>query len=75
VDESSLRFVSERQSVPVLLDAVGPEPITGTVTQIVPAADPVSRTFVVKIDLPTASVIRSGLFGRARFSRATEKRW
>lgn len=73
VDESSLRYVSERQRVPVLLDAVGPEPVTGTVTQIVPAADPVSRTFVVKIDLPTASVIRSGLFGRARFSRGNRE--
>ena len=37
--------------------------------QIVPAADPASRTFTVKIELPADPQIRSGLFGRARFPR------
>ena len=45
------------------------QPITGKVTQIVPAADPGSRTFTVKIDLPTNPQLRSGLFGRASFPR------
>ncbi|MFZ0795731.1 MAG: hypothetical protein WAM65_18340, partial [Candidatus Korobacteraceae bacterium] len=31
------------------------------------AADPASRTFTVKLDLPPNPQIRSGLFGRARF--------
>ena len=43
--------------------------LTGKVVQIVPAADPASRTFTVKIDLPADPQIRSGLFGRARFPR------
>lgn len=37
--------------------------------QIVPTADPASRTFTVKIDLPGNPQIRSGLFGRALFPR------
>ena len=37
--------------------------------QIVPAADAASRTFLVKIDLTTDTHLRSGLFGRAQFSR------
>src|SRR5260370_36221190 len=37
--------------------------------QIVPAADPASRTFLIKIELPTDARLRSGLFGRAQFSR------
>ena len=37
--------------------------------EIVPAADPASRTFTVKIDLPAGAQIRTGLFGRARFPR------
>jgi multidrug efflux pump subunit AcrA (membrane-fusion protein) len=37
------------------------------VEQIVPAADPASRGFLVKIGLPPDAHLRSGLFGRARF--------
>ena len=37
--------------------------------QIVPAADPASRSFLVKIELPADARLRSGLFGRARFPR------
>ena len=44
-------------------------PIEGKVTQIVPTADPGSRTFTVKIDLPANPQMRTGLFGRARFPR------
>jgi RND family efflux transporter MFP subunit len=38
--------------------------ITGTVAEISPAADPNSRTFLVKLDLPATSGLRSGQFGR-----------
>jgi len=37
--------------------------------QIVPAADAASRSFLVKIELPADPRLRSGLFGRAQFSR------
>jgi RND family efflux transporter MFP subunit len=73
VDESSLRYVHERESVPVVLDALGSQPVIGAVAQIVPAADPASRTFTVKIDLPANASVRSGLFGRARFSRGSKE--
>jgi multidrug efflux pump subunit AcrA (membrane-fusion protein) len=52
-----------------VIDALGEQTIAGKVVQIVPAADPASRTFTVKIDLATNPQIRSGLFGRARFPR------
>ncbi len=67
VDESSLRAVRLGQGVPVAIDALGGSTIDGKVAQIVPAADPASRSFVVKIDLPQNASLRSGLFGRARF--------
>jgi membrane fusion protein (multidrug efflux system) len=38
--------------------------ITGTVAEMSPAADPNSRTFLVKLDLPAAPGLRSGQFGR-----------
>ncbi len=68
VDESDLRFVKQGASAPVVIDAVGGE-VAGKVIQIVPAADPASRTFVVKIELPANAQMRSGLFGRAHFTR------
>lgn len=39
--------------------------LEGAVSEIAPAADPNSRTFLVKLDLPTASGLRAGQFGRA----------
>lgn len=69
VDESQIGAVRLGASIPIMLDSLGSQPITGKVVQIVPAADPASRTFTVKIDLPSSPQIRSGLFGRARFSR------
>lgn len=38
--------------------------LSATVAEIAPAADPASRTFLVKLDLPQAPGLRSGQFGR-----------
>jgi RND family efflux transporter MFP subunit len=38
--------------------------LTGTVAEVSPAADPNSRTFLVKLDLPATPGLRSGQFGR-----------
>lgn len=69
VDESDIRLVRVGQIVPVRLDALGNTELSGKVVQIVPAADPASRSFLVKVGLPSDAQLRSGLFGRARFSR------
>jgi len=69
VDESEIGVVRLGARVPVVTDSLGSQAINGKVVQIVPAADPASRTFTVKIDLPPGPYIRSGLFGRARFAR------
>ncbi len=69
VDEANLRFIHIGETVPVSLDAYPGESLVGKVTQIVPAADPSSRTFLVKLELPVSKLIRSGLFGRAQFPR------
>lgn len=42
----------------------GTSGFTGTVTEISPVADPVSRTFRVKLDLATSPGLMSGQFGR-----------
>jgi RND family efflux transporter MFP subunit len=67
VDESSIRLVHLGEAVPVFLDALGSAELRGKVAQIVPAADPASRGFLVKIQLPADTRLRSGLFGKAHF--------
>ncbi len=69
VNENDLRYVRTGQQVSVAIDALGDAGLNGKVVQIVPAADPASRTFLVKIDLPTDTRLRSGLFGRAQLIR------
>jgi RND family efflux transporter MFP subunit len=69
VDESDLHLIHIGQSSAVNIDALRSTEITGKVVQIVPAADPGSRSFLVKIELPKDSHLRSGLFGRAQFPR------
>jgi RND family efflux transporter MFP subunit len=69
IDESDLRFVNVGDSVPVVLDARPDQTLVGKVTHIVPAADPNTRTFLLKIELPPNPFLRSGLFGRASLFR------
>ena len=71
VEESDLRLVQMKGEVPVSLDAYPDQTIVGKVVQIVPSADAMSRTFLVKIDLPALKILRSGLSARANFSRGT----
>jgi RND family efflux transporter MFP subunit len=69
INENDLYLVRIGQPLPVLIDAFGTEVLKGKVVEIVPAADPGSRSFPVKIELPADSRLRSGLFGRVQFSR------
>jgi multidrug efflux pump subunit AcrA (membrane-fusion protein) len=49
----------------VVIDATG-EKCEGTVGEVVPAADPVTRSFLVKINLQCRQALKTGLFGRAQ---------
>ena len=68
VDEGQVGRLHGGDPAPVVIDALGGAEIAGTVAEIVPAADPASRTFTVKVDLPPTESLRSGMFGRARFA-------
>jgi multidrug efflux pump subunit AcrA (membrane-fusion protein) len=71
VQESQINKIHLQDQVRVQIDALGQQELAGTVVEIVPAADPASRTYLVKISitLPGGSqqIIRSGLYGKARF--------
>lgn len=66
VDESAIATVRMGMKTPVSVDGV-PNPLQGRVAEIVPAADPSSHSFLVKIDLPASSQSRAGMYGSAGF--------
>jgi RND family efflux transporter MFP subunit len=65
-EESLAPYVRLGQAVQVTIDSLD-RAFDARVSEIVPAVDPGSRGFIVKIDLPTMKDLRSGLYGRARF--------
>jgi len=69
VNESDLQYVRQGEAVSVAIDALGNRELKGKAIEIVPAADSASRSFLVKIELPSDPELRSGLFGRAKFAR------
>jgi RND family efflux transporter MFP subunit len=73
VNEKDIALVRIGMTAPVKIESVTSEPITARVRQIVPAADPASRSFVVKVDLPNLPNLRSGLFGRISLSKGTRE--
>lgn len=66
--EIYIRNVHLKQQVQVDIPARNLVNLEGIITTIVPAADPKTRSFLVKIDLPGNIQIKSGMFGRARIS-------
>ena len=72
VEESKLPFVKAGQSVEVALEALDRR-LPARVSEIVPAVDAASRAYIVKIDLPGVTNLRSGMFGRAWFPLGTRK--
>jgi RND family efflux transporter MFP subunit len=73
VDERDLKYVQLGKTVAAAFDSLDGPPLSSKIVQIVPAADPASRSFIVKLDLPQVSGLRSGLFGRAAFSRGQKE--
>src|SRR5579883_2608690 len=63
VPESIASRIQPSARLPVQVDSVKGE-LAGTVMEIAPTADPTSRTFRVKLDLPQAAGLRSGQFAR-----------
>jgi RND family efflux transporter MFP subunit len=71
VDESRVSMLALGASVAVVVDsgpADGGPPMQGTISEIARAVDSGTRAFLVKIALPMARGLRSGMFGRARFT-------
>ena len=69
VAESDLKAVELGNRIPVMIDALPGQPLAGTVSQILPAGDPQTHTFTVKVDLPPTHGLRTGMFGRLQLDK------
>ncbi len=63
VPETQLPGIRRGQALRVAVEAAGLA-TNATVSEILPTADPGTRTALVRLDLPARSGLRSGLFGR-----------
>lgn len=63
VDESAISAVHRGMKIPVSVS--GAAAVEGAVGEIVPAADPASHSFTVKIDLSGSKDLRAGMFATA----------
>jgi RND family efflux transporter MFP subunit len=71
VEENRVKAIRPGMAVEVTIEALG-QTMPGRVEEIVPALDPGSRSFTVKIPV-AGPMLRSGMFGRARFAMGEKK--
>jgi RND family efflux transporter MFP subunit len=64
VPEALSGFMGIGAAIPVRISGAE-DTLEGIVSEVAPAADPNSRTLLVKLDLPEVDGLRSGQFGRA----------
>jgi RND family efflux transporter MFP subunit len=68
IDESAIGAIHMGMKVQVSIDGASLAVLAGTVAEIVPAADPSSHSFLIKINLPSSSQLRAGMYGTAEFA-------
>jgi len=73
VDESAIAAIHEGMKVQVSISGGSSANLAGTVADILPAADPSSHSFLVKIDLPSSTQTRAGMYGTAMFANGTKQ--
>jgi len=73
VRESLASRLQTGQTLPVRIDALDLE-VEGEIAEIVPAADPGSRSFEVRVALPARENLYPGMFGRLGIRLGTEAR-
>jgi HlyD family secretion protein len=72
VREGLIAQVSRGASLPVALPAAA-QTVEGTVAEILPSADPESRTFTVRVNLESVGGVHPGMFGRLRLPRGSRE--
>ena len=71
VAEGDLQALSRGATIAVMIDALGPKTLSGTVAQILPTGDPATHTFLVKVELAPTPGLKTGMFGRMLVDKGT----
>lgn len=62
VDQSAITALRLGMKTPVAIDGISNK-FNGTVSEILPAADPASHSFAIKVTLPSSAQLRAGMYG------------
>lgn len=62
--EKYIETISKRKKVKVVIQVLSHKPLTGTIEEIFPMADEITRSFLIKVGLPHEKGLRSGMFAR-----------
>jgi len=73
VEESNFGRIRIGDRALVSIEALGLRDIEGRVGEITPTADAASRSYTVKIDLPGREMLRSGVYGTAKFTMGSRE--
>ena len=75
VAEGDLQALSRGATIPVMIDALGPKTLSGTVAQILPTGDPATHTFLVKVNCRRRPGSKPGCSGACWWIREPVRRW
>jgi RND family efflux transporter MFP subunit len=73
VDESVIGAIHKGMKIHVTIDGAQSGDVDGTVAEIVPAADPESHSFLVKINLASSKQLHAGMYGTAQVATGTHQ--
>jgi len=73
VAESAIEFVHKGMKIGVSIDSAPDMDPSGTVSEIVPAADALSHSFLIKIDLPPSKDLHAGMYATAAIPTGTKE--
>jgi RND family efflux transporter MFP subunit len=65
IPESAIAGLRKNMKLDVSVDSINGQSFPGLVSEIVPAADPATHSFLVKIALPSSKLLRAGLTASA----------
>lgn len=72
VPESLIASLHKGMKIAVSIDSLDGQRFGGVVTEIIPAADPASHSFSVKIAVPKSPLLRAGIFASAYIPSGTK---
>ena len=73
VDESVISAIHKGMKIRMTISGTQAADITGIVAEIVPAADPASHSFLIKMNVPPSSQLHAGMYGTADIPTGTRQ--